>query len=137
MWRTKGSDFESLVYVSGLVFQTQHLNLTSDYHLETWRHLLSRSLQPETLPSHPQSLLDSSRLGATQFTLGATHFRAPLNTHYTFNNLPRPLSAHYHAYNNPQQLLVLTKHEYYTKLLGESLAYLLCIHNWLYSLYIL
>src|SRR5882724_5549068 len=69
MWRTKGSDFESLVYVSGLVFQTQKLNLTSDYHLETWRHLLSRSLKPENLPSHPQSLLDSSRLGATQLHL--------------------------------------------------------------------
>src|SRR5882724_2702454 len=103
MWRTKGSDFESLVYVSGLVFLTQHLNLTSYYHLETWRHLLSRSLQPETLPSHPQSLLDSSRLGAT-------HLSAPLNTHYTFCNLPRPLLAPYHTYNNPQQLRVLTKH---------------------------
>ena len=27
MWRTKGSDFESLVYASGLVFWTQHLNV--------------------------------------------------------------------------------------------------------------
>src|SRR5882724_9064013 len=43
-------------------------------------------------------------------TLSATHPSAPLNTHYTFYNMPRPLSAHYHAYNNPQQLLVLKKH---------------------------
>ena len=34
LWRTKGSDFESVVYMSGLVFQVPHLNLTSDYHLE-------------------------------------------------------------------------------------------------------
>src|SRR5882724_5575665 len=82
MWRTKGSDFESLVYVSGLVFRTKDLNLTSDYHLETWRHLLSRSLQPETLPSHLQSLLDSSRLGATQLHL-VLLVSVPLCTHTT------------------------------------------------------
>src|SRR5882724_13629461 len=45
--------------------------------------------------------------------LGATHLSAPHNTHYTFYNLPRPPLAHYHAYNNPQQLIVLTKHKHY------------------------
>jgi len=30
----KGSDFQSLVYMSGLVFPVPHLNLTLDYHLE-------------------------------------------------------------------------------------------------------
>jgi len=34
LWRTKGSDFESLVYMSRLVFRVPHLNITSDYHLE-------------------------------------------------------------------------------------------------------
>jgi len=66
-------EFESLVYVSELVFQTQHLNLTSDYHPEIFRHPLSKFLQPETLPRHPQTFLDSSRLGAT-------HLSAPLDT---------------------------------------------------------
>jgi len=34
LWRTKGSGFESLVYMSQLVFLVPHLNHTSDYHLE-------------------------------------------------------------------------------------------------------
>ena len=38
LWRTKGSDFESVVYMLRLVFPVPHLNLTSNYHLEIQRH---------------------------------------------------------------------------------------------------
>jgi len=34
LWRTKRSDFESVVYRFRLVFPVPHLTLTSDYHQE-------------------------------------------------------------------------------------------------------
>ena len=69
LWRTKGSEFESVVYILWLIFPVPHLNLTLNYHLEIERHLLSQIFQPETLPKHPQRLINSSRLGATQLHL--------------------------------------------------------------------
>src|SRR5882724_3278139 len=65
LWRTQGSDFESLVHMSGLVFLVPHLNLTSEYHLEVYRHCLSQSPLLETLPNILTGLLNPSRPGAT------------------------------------------------------------------------
>src|SRR5882724_10224700 len=59
-------------------------------HLISGLHALAHSIHDKPAPHDPSTF--------------QTH------THYTFYNLPRPLLAHYHAYNNLQQLLVLTKH---------------------------
>ena len=46
------------------------------------QNLLSEFVQPETLPRHPQTLLDSSRLGSTQVHL-VPLVSGPLSTHIT------------------------------------------------------
>src|SRR5882724_8469686 len=62
-WRTKGSDFESVVYMFwGLVFL---VNLTPNYHLETYRHHLSQSKLLATLPNILTGLTNTFRPGAT------------------------------------------------------------------------
>src|SRR5882724_2342485 len=85
-----------------LVFQVPHLNFMSNIIWKFKRHLsilliIKSSKACSETPRLLQAWCDS-------VTLGATCLSAPLNTHYTFYNLPRPLAAHYHAYNNPQQL---------------------------------
>src|SRR5882724_3494795 len=93
------------LYFGGSTSQTylglssRNLEASSQYILVTRNSSKTSSDTPRLLQAWCHSV-----------TLDATHLSAPLNTHYTFYNLPRLLSAHYHTTNNPQQLLVLTKH---------------------------
>src|SRR5882724_8539800 len=85
LWRTKGSDLASSQSILS-IRNSSKASSETPRPLQAWCHSV---------------------------ILGATHLSAPLNTHYTFYNLPRPLSVQFHAYNNPQQLLVFTKHYYH------------------------
>src|SRR5882724_8949514 len=88
-----------------------HISTTPETFL---KQLLTSLKLKQTKPSHmplfwmhicsPECWIHTSSLHRD-----STLHTPPPNTHYTFYNLPRPLFAHYHAYNNPQQLLVLTK----------------------------
>ena len=113
----KRSDFESVVYMLWLVFPVPHLNLTSKYHLEIQRHSSPSILATRNSYEASSNTPASFQAWCHSIPLGATCLSAPSNTPYTFYNTPTCLSAHYHTYNNPQQLssahkaLVLQRHD--------------------------